>query len=246
MSEVQSLARGLVILKLLGDAPGGMTITDLADNLGVDKGTASRLVSTLSGFGYVERDEDTRRYLLGSQVVTLSRKVLGRMPIRETAKPFLDQLMQQSGECAHLAIHAQGKALYIDQVESPASLRVNAQVGTMNPLHCTALGKVLLAFGAAGLPSTLESHTANTITDYANLSNHLEEIRHLGYGLDDEEFDPGVRCIAVPVFDFRRKVIGAIGISGPSSRMTLEKVNELKTIVISIGKQLTDKMVFLR
>jgi DNA-binding IclR family transcriptional regulator len=154
--------------------------------------------------------------------------------------------MQQSGECAHLAIHAQGKALYIDQVESPASLRVNAQVGTMNPLHCTALGKVLLAFGAAGLPSTLESHTANTITDYASLSIHLEEIRHSGYALDDEEFDSGVRCIAVPVFDFRGKVIGAFGISGPSSRMTLEKLKELKETVISIGKQLTEKMVFVR
>ncbi len=246
MSEIQSLARGLVVLKLLGETPGGLTVTELAENLGVDKGTASRLVSTLSGFGYVERDEDTRRYLLGSQVVTLSRKVLNRMPLRETAKPFLDQLMQKSGECAHLAIHAQGKALYIDQVESPASLRVNAQVGTMNPLHCTALGKVLLAFGAAELPPALEPHTSKTITDYAALSAHLEEIRKAGCAIDDEEFDTGIRCIAVPVFDFRGKVIGAIGISGPSSRMTPEKLEGLKEIVITVGRQLTDRMVFVR
>jgi DNA-binding IclR family transcriptional regulator len=246
MNEIQSLARGLIILQLLADSSGGITITDLAENLGVDKGTASRLVSTLGGFGYVERDEETRRYFLGSQVIALSRKALSRMPLRETAKPFLSELMQKTGECAHLAIHANGKALYIDQVESPATLRVNAQVGTMNPLHCTALGKVLLAYGAASLPATLESFTPKTIVDYGRLAANLEEIRQTGYAVDDEEFDMGVRCIAVPVFDFRGKAIGAIGISGPSLRVSQEKLAELKEIVMTAGKQLTERMVFVK
>ncbi len=246
MSEIQSLARGLIILQLLADSSTGITITDLAESLGVDKATASRLVSTLGGFGYAERDEETRRYFLGPQVVALSRKALSRMPLRDTAKPFLTELMQKTGECAHLAIHANGKALYIDQVESPATLRVNAQVGTMNPLHCTALGKVLLAYGAAGLPGSLESYTSRTITDYAKLAINLEEIRQNGYAVDDEEFDTGVRCIAVPVFDFRGKAIGAIGISGPSLRISSDKLAELKDIVLAAGKQLTERMVFVK
>lgn len=246
MAEIQSLARGLIILQLLGESTDGVTITDLAEQLGVDKGTASRLVSTLAGFGYVERNQETRRYYLGSQVVSLSRKVLTRMPLREVAKPFLRQLMEKTGECAHLAIHAQGKALYIDQVESPASLRVNAQVGTMNPLHCTALGKVLLAFGGAELPPTLESYTDNTIVDYGVLSSHLEQVRKLGYAMDQEEFDIGVSCIAVPVFDFRGKIVGALGISGPSSRLSAKRMLEIQKVLIETGKQVTERMAFSR
>jgi len=246
MTEIQSLARGLKILSLLSQSPDGISITELAEYLDVDKGSASRLVSTLSSYGYVEKDELTRRYHVGSQVVSLSRSVLTRLPMREAAKPYLRQMMQRTGECAHLAIPAQGKVMYIDQVESPVTLRVNAQVGTMNPLHCTALGKVLLAYGDLDLPSDLAAFTTNTITDPDTLHRHLEEIRRLGFAVDDEEFDLGVRCIAVPVFDFRGKAVGAIGISGPATRMTVERMPELTAIVLEIGKALSERMTFSR
>lgn len=246
MNEIQSLARGLRILDLLNQAPEGVTITELAETLGVDKGSASRLVATLTRYGYAEKDDITRRYHLGPQVVSLSRSVLARLPLREAAKPYLRQLMEVTGECAHLAVHAQGKALYIDQVESPATLRVNAAVGTMNPLHCTALGKALLAFGGFDPPASLEAYTPNTITDPQALRRHLEDVRQLGYAIDDGEFDPGVRCIAVPVFDFRGKVAGAIGISGPATRVTLRRLPELAAAVLEIGQALSERMTFAR
>jgi DNA-binding IclR family transcriptional regulator len=246
MTEIQSLARGLKILNLLENTLDGVSVTELADALEVDKGSASRLVSTLARYGYVERDDVTRRYHLGPQVVLLSRSVLTRLPLREAAKPFLRQLMERTGECAHLAVLAQGKALYIDQVESSATLRVNAAVGTMNPLHCTALGKVFLAFGEAELPTSLERFTPATIHDPQALRQNLAEARSLGYTLDDEEFDPGVRCIAVPVFDFRGKVAGSIGISGPSSRVTRDRLPALAAAVLEIGKSLSERMNFSR
>jgi IclR family transcriptional regulator, KDG regulon repressor len=246
MTEIQSLARGLKILDLLGQASDGVSITELAKTLKVDKGSASRLVSTLARYGYAEKDEVTRRYHLGPQVVGLSRSVLTRLPLREAAKPYLRQLMERTGECAHLAVPAQGKALYIDQVESPATLRVNAQVGTMNPLHCTALGKALLAFGDVEIPGTLERFTPRTIKSKRVLQEHLEEIRRTGYAVDDEEFDPGVRCIAVPVFDFRGKAIGAIGISGPATRITPQRLPQLAGIVVEIGQALSERMTFIR
>ncbi|MDX9954787.1 MAG: IclR family transcriptional regulator [Anaerolineae bacterium] len=246
MSEIQSLARGLKILDLLSRAPEGVTITELAETLGVDKGSASRLVATLARYGYAEKDEISRRYHLGPQVVSLSRSVLARLPLREAAKPYLRQLMETTGECAHLAVPAQGKALYIDQVESPATLRVNAAVGTMNPLHCTALGKVLLAFSDAPLPTTLETYTPHTITDPQTLRRHLEEVRRLGYAVDDGEFDSGVRCIAVPILDFRGKTVGSIGISGPATRVTLERLPELTAAVLEIGHALSERMAFSR
>jgi len=246
MSEIQSLARGLKILDLLGQNPDGASITELAEILGVDKGSASRLVSTLARYGYAEKDETTRRYHPGPQVVSLSRSVLTRLPLREAAKPFLRHLMERTGECAHLAVPAQGKVLYIDQAESPATLRVNAEVGTMNPLHCTALGKALLAFGNIAMPTELVRFTTNTIRSKRTLAQHLEQVRQFGYAVDDEEFDPGVRCIAVPVFDFRGKLVGSIGISGPSSRVTPEKLPNLAATVVEIGKALSERLTFSR
>ncbi len=246
MAEIQSLARGLKILDILGQAQDGVSITELAERLDVDKGSASRLVATLVNFGYAEKDEQTRRFHLGPQVVPLSRSVLARLSMREVAKPFLHALMERTGECVHLAVPAQGKVLYIDQVESPATLRVNAQVGTMNPLHCTALGKALLAFGELNMPPTLEAFTPNTITDPDQLGKALQQVRAQGYAVDDEEFDLGVRCIAVPVYDFRGKATGSIGISGPATRVTPERLPELAASVVEIGKALSERMSFTR
>ena len=246
MAEIQSLARGLKILDILGQAQDSVSITELAETLGVDKGSASRLVATLVNYGYAEKDEQTRRFHLGPQVVPLSRSVLARLTMRDVAKPFLRQLMERTGECAHLAVPAQGRVLYVDQVESPATLRVNAQVGTLNPLHCTALGKALLAFGELELPDTLESFTPHTLTDPDQLRNNLEQVRAQGYAVDDEEFDLGVRCIAVPVFDFRGRAAGSIGISGPATRVTPEQLPELAASVVEIGKALSERMSFMR
>lgn len=244
MSEIQTLARGLQIISALADAQDGMSITELAERFDVDKGNMSRFLQTLANYGYAEKSPDTRRYTLGPQVVRLSRSLLSRMKLREVAKPFLDELVRATGECAHLAILAQGRALYIDQAESPSSLRVNTGVGTMAPLHSTALGKVLLAYANAPAAASLDSYTIRTITDPDALQSHLEKVRKQGYAIDDEEFEVGVRCIAVPVCDFRNRCAGAIGVSGPTSRMSLESLPITAQAVQEIGKALSARLSF--
>lgn len=240
MAEIQSLARGLKVLEIMAKYDNGVGVTELADQLMVNKATASRLVSTLVAHGFVSRSHQGRTYQLGPMLVSLSRHLITRMPLRDTAKPFLRQLVELSGECAHLAIHAQGKALYIDQVESISTLRVNAEVGQMAPLHCTALGKVLLAFGSFPMPGELESHTPHTITEPTLLLDELQKVRQQGYATDDEEFDEGVRCIAAPVCDFRGKLLGAIGISGPAARLDPERMAYLIPEVVSVASQLSN------
>ncbi|NMB61582.1 MAG: IclR family transcriptional regulator [Chloroflexi bacterium] len=246
MAEIQSLARGLRILEIMADCENGIGITELADQLGVDKSTASRLVQTLLKDGFVQKAKDDRSYTLGPMLVNLSRSVITRMPLRDTAKPYLKKLVEVSGECSHIAIYAQGKALYIDQMESSSTLRVNVEVGQLAPLHCTALGKILLAFGNYPLPVELEGHTEKTITDLQTLEKELETVRDKGYAIDDEEFDNDVRCISVPVFDFREKLVGAIGISGPSARLGMKEIETLAPQIIQIGKQLSDRLKFKR
>jgi len=244
MTEIQSLARGLKILDILGESPSGVSVTELAEQLNLDKGSASRLVATLAAHAYAEKDPVSRRYTLGPQVVTLSRSLLARLPLREVAKPFLRELMEKSGECSHVAILSQGKVLYIDQVESAASLRVNAEIGSLSPLHCTALGKSLLAYSRIPLPQTLERFTENTLVTSDALRRNLELVREQGYALDNEEFDLGVRCIAAPVFDYRDKVIGSIGISGPVTRMTAKTMPHFAELVIKVSQALSEKMRF--
>jgi IclR family KDG regulon transcriptional repressor len=244
LAEIQSLARGLKILDLLAQAENGVGITELAEVLGVDKSSASRLAQTLAAYGFAEQDTDTRRYFVGPQIVRLSRSVLSRMPLRDQAKPFLRQLVERTGECAHLAILAQGQALYIDQVESLSSLRVTTGIGTLAPLHCTALGKSLLAFNSELLPSDLPVFTPRTISDQETLRTHLEQTRRQGYAVDDEEYEYGVRCVAAPVFDFRGKVVGAIGISGPAGRIGLDKLAQFGAIVAEVSGALSDRLSF--
>lgn len=244
MTEIRSLARGLEILDLLGEAREDVGVTQLAGLLGVDKASASRLVATLARHGYIEKDPSTRRCRLGPRLVTLGRRQLSRLPLHEAAAPHLQALMERTGECAHLGVAAQGKVLYIGQAESPATLRVNVHVGQTAPLHCTALGKALLAFGAVEIPTRLERFTPRTITADGRLAKHLAAAHHQGYAVDDEEFDPGVRCLAAPVFDHHSHVAGAIGISGPTTRVTDRHLPGLAAIVMEVASELSERMGF--
>lgn len=246
LAEIQSLARGLKILEMLATARDGVSITELAENLDVDKGSASRLVQTLAKYGYAEKDMNTQRYRLGPHVVKLSQRLLAQMSLRDEAKPFLHKLVDSTNECAHLAILARGQAFYLDQVESSATLRVNADIGTLAPLHCTALGKALLAFGNASVPVELHAHTPRTIVDPELLQTHMERVRRQGYALDDEEYTIGVRCAAAPVYDISGKVVGAIGISGPANRMTLERLPDLAAKVVETAQAFSDHLNFKR
>jgi len=240
--EIQSLARGLKILDLLAQSEAGLSIGEAAHVLGINKSSALRLLQTLTAYGFTEKDTLTFKYSLGFHMVSLSRAVLNRTPLVEIARPFLKRLVDRTGECAHLGVLFKDKVLYVDQIESPASLRVNAEIGQTAPLYCTALGKAILAYSDCAIPIEFRSFTKNTIIDPQTLQKNLEKIKARGYALDDEEFDLGVICLAVPVFNANRKLIGSIGISGPASRLTPSKIEETSSIILEIGRELSARL----
>jgi len=244
MAEVQSLSRGLKILMLLSQEHKGMGTTELAGKLGVDKSSASRLLHTLAKYGFAEQDPTTARFRLGPQVLTLGRHLLNRISLRDSARAYLHQLVDQTGECAHLAILTNGQALYIDQVESTAALRVESEIGTLSPLYCTALGKVFLAFDSVPIPTEadMQAYTQRTITDSATLQAQIEHIRQRGYAIDDEEYNYGVRCVAAPVYDHDQRLVGAIGISGPAGRITLETIDQVGDTVLTTAQTLSARL----
>ncbi len=244
MSEIQSLARGLRALDILENEREGIGITGIARRIDIDKSTASRIMRTLANYGYAEQSPRTRRYTLGPRLVRLGQSLLTRTPLRDQARPFLRELVAQTSECAHIAVRAGDQVLYLDQVEAPASLRVSTGVGTLAPLHCTALGKVLLAFGDGVLPPQLEGHTPRTISDAATLRMHLEQARRQGYAIDDEEFNDDVRCVAVPLYGLDNDLVGAIGISGPGARLSLTRIHDLAPLVQRVGQALSDRLAW--
>ncbi len=242
MAEIQALAKGLKILNLLEHSRNGMGTTEVAKHLSIDKSSASRLLHTLANYGFVEQDENSSRYLLGPQLLTLGQHLLNRITLRDHARPYLHELVDKTGECAHLAIQAQRQALYIDQVESTAALRVESEIGTLSPLHCTALGKVMLAFGESRMPDEFRSFTHRTVTDPSTLEAQLAQTATRGFAIDDEEYNYGVRCVAAPVYDHRGVLVGAIGISGPAGRVTLERIDEFGTVVRDTADALSARM----
>src|SRR5512147_1181191 len=164
MGEMQTLARGLQILDLIADADRALGVTEIANLLHLDKSSVSRLVKTLVNYDYVQPDTNSRGYVLGKRIRQISWHYLNRMPVREKAKPYLYRLVEQTGECAHTAVYSEGKALMIDDIEAEASLRVVGGIGRMIPLHCTAVGKALLAFSDLPFPAQLDPYTTWTIT----------------------------------------------------------------------------------
>jgi DNA-binding IclR family transcriptional regulator len=244
---ITSLERGLKILDLLIEVEAdvvrrsrGLAIQQVANELGVHKSTASRLMQTLVAQGYaVPLANAPRGFRLGPSVQIHQSLTIDERRLRELAHPFLAELVAVTGECAHAAVASGSWALVIDDVETDQPLRVVAGRGRRVPLHCTSAGKCLLAFGDASIPHDLPARTSRTITNPEMLRLHLDEVKRLGYAVDDEENDPGVRCVSAPIFNALGDSIGCIGVDGPSVRMSEDALETLCPQVVDAATRLT-------
>jgi len=246
--EIRSVTKAIRLLDALGEGNGVYGVSELARMVEIDKSSVSRMLRTLEQSGYVEQDPVTQRYSLGLAVGVLGYKALRRMDLRGAARPLLERLAEKTGECAHLAILADRRAFYIDQAAPEKGVGVDAPIGTLAPLHCTALGKVLLAFQPESSKAeliggmTFELFTRRTIAGAEVLAGHLNNVRAQAMAFDDEEYSIGVRCMAAPVFRYDHTVCGAIGISGPSPRMTDARLSEWEPFLRDIAKELSMRL----
>lgn len=244
-SKVQSVERCLDILESLAVAENGIGILDLSNRVSLHPSTVHRLLSTLLARGYVRQDSRNSRYSLGARTLALAQSFHEQHNIRTDAHPFLQRLMQESGETANLIVLDCDEAVYIDQVASARLVRMFASIGRHVPLHSTGCGKVLLAYLESPERSRilrergLSRSTRYTITSATELERELADIRRRGYAVDDRENDEDVRCIAGPVRDHTGKVIAAVSVSGPVSRITKERVPELSRLVVDVSSQIS-------
>jgi IclR family transcriptional regulator, KDG regulon repressor len=249
---VKSVSRALDIIALVGMKKGGLGVTEIANQIDINKSSVFRTLSTLVQYGYIEQDRETGKYKLGYKFLDVSSKLLESIDLRTEAKPFLQELEQRTNEVIHLVVIDQGEVVYIEKLEGTETLRTHSKVGKRAPMHCTSVGKAILAYlpehdvlailDRKGMPY----HTDLTITSKGALLQELKEIRLRGYSLDLEENEYGITCIAAPVFDHLGKVVAAVSISGPTTRMTKDRLNQLGPIMIKTSKELSARLGYVQ
>jgi len=243
--HIQSVGKALMILDLLGANHKEMSLGEITKKLGFSKPTAHSLLSTLRTFGYVKHFSSDGSYWLGVRLFELGSCVLDGWDFRKAAIPFIEELMQELQETVQLAVLDGGEVLYVEKRESHQSLRVVSDIGKRLPVHCTGLGKCLLAFSSPGeiqkiiLVKGLPRYTSNTITDPDLLNKELEKIKSQGYAIDNEEIMEGLRCVAAPIMNIKGEVVAAISISGPVGRLKDEQIEFAKRHVVETAQQIS-------
>lgn len=226
----QSLGRALQILASLGE--GERSLDQLATELGVHKTTVLRLLRTMEAERFVRRDE-SHRYRLGSRLFGLADAAREQHVVLAVAEPHLRQLNQRTGQTVHLAAYENGQVIYIDKLDSVQSVRMYSQIGVPAALHCTAVGKVLLAAQPKrqreALLASIDYHrfTPNTISGPDDLRDELDRVREQGWAQDRAEHESFINCIGAPVADRAGRVVAAVSISAPDVLLNFEQVLEL-------------------
>lgn len=232
-ATVQSLEHGLRILMAVSAADRGLGITDLSRQLGLAKGSISRLVATLVHSSFLVRDAVTAKYRLSTRVWELGNKAVARLDLRQIARPVMEELNRATQETAHITVLTEdGQMVFLDKVDSSKAIRPNVELGAPHPPYCSANGKAMLAHQpearlARLLGGTLRAYTATTITRKRELLAQLEEIRQQGYAVNNGEYREDVSGIAAPVFDHTGRGVAALGISVPSSRLNARLIKDL-------------------
>ncbi len=237
------------MLELLAEFQHGATLSSLCDGAHLNGSTTHRLLATLAARGYVRQDPATKKYLLGPQTLHLGQAGLAQFDLRNIAHPHLRKLAHEANELANLVLLSETHAVYMAQVQAgQRTVQMFTQLGARVPLHCTGVGKAILAF----LPEdevehllaseNLKAYTPYTITNVFLLREELEKIRQHGYAVDNEEREIGVRCIAAPVFQARGRVLAAVSLSGPAGRINPDRDEELGQLVQHAAERISSEL----
>ena len=248
MNGVQSIERALDLLECLARSSGWMGISELSIATSLPVATIHRLLKTLMARNYIIRDSRTRHYALGPAFNLLINSTAQTPDWNELATPFLQELVEISGETANMAVMERDKAVYVAQAQPTRMVRMFTELGNRVPLHNTGCGKVLLAFQPESVTNTiiastgLTAYTEKTITNPNQLRQELASIRENGYAFDNGEQEEGVRCVSVPVYGVGERVVAAISISGPASRLDETRTMALVPHLKRVGNELSTSL----
>ena len=245
-SNVQSVDRAVSILEMLAH-DGESGVTKIADELGVHKSTAFRLIATLEQRGLVEQDLERGKYRLGVGILRLAGATTARLDVVQETRPLARALAAETGETVNIAVRSEGAALYLDQIAGTSSLQSHNWVGQRIPLHATANGKVLLS----GLTSDqimtevgqrLRAYTPTTITSIKKLLVDIEAVREAGYAVVVDELEMGLTAIAAPLHNVHGDVIASLSVSGPTFRFDDDRVKTVVDQVTEVAAEVSERL----
>ncbi|MBR0824518.1 IclR family transcriptional regulator [Bradyrhizobium manausense] len=242
---VQSLGRAFSILEEVARHREGIGLAELSKLVGLHNSTTFHLAKTLVSLGYLRQEKDNKRYRVGRPLFALAASALDEIEMVNVATPVLEDLSRETGESGHFAVRMGDAVVVIARTSGPGAFQLTDRVGVVRPAHCTALGKIILAsLRPEQLKrfidrAELKPSTPKSITDAGVLTREIAEVQRTGVAFDDGEFNPEVRCVAVPVTDFTGKVIGALGISGPIWRLSNQALHASAQVVQAAANRLS-------
>jgi IclR family KDG regulon transcriptional repressor len=250
-ARLSSVANSIRLLTSFNGGEDELAITTLAQRLGLAKSTVHRLASTLASAGFLEQNSQTGRYRLGVALFELGALVRRRMDVANEARPHLRELLEKTGETVQLGIVDHYSVLYVYEMESPRAIRMAAAVGARAPLHCTAVGKVLLAFQSpdyvrAVIERGLTGYTSKTLSKREAVFAMLDEVRSREHAVDDEESESGLRAIAAPVRNHSGTIIAALGVAAPVQRMSKKVMQACVPSVMDTANAVSARLGYLQ
>ena len=232
LNGTQAVDRATSLLIAILNSPEPPLLSQLARELGLPKSTTSRILGALERQGLIRRDRNSA-YLGGEVLLKYASAQNQDSALINRMRPVLETLAEKTSESINLAVPGSDDLKLIDQVDGKHLLGATNWIGRNVPYHASALGKVLLAFGAASLPAgNLQSKTARTITSRTQLNSELEKVRKAGFAIIDNELENGLVAVAAPVFNHDGKVVAAISISGPDARINREQLIKFGELII--------------
>jgi IclR family KDG regulon transcriptional repressor len=231
-----TVLKAFKVLEIIAQQERPASLNELIEIIGMDKSTTFRLIKSLIEAGYVKQDE-SKKYFLSFKIISLARNLLTDNYHYKNCMEIMEKIAFESHETVHLNVLDDDQSLVAGKIKGSELVAVNFEIGDRAPLHCTSIGKVFLAYQDNAfidkiIQNGLTQMTSHTITDESELRREILKIRERGYATDNEELSLGLRCIAVPVFSNRGFARMGISISGPTSRFTNEKLDELRLILI--------------
>lgn len=242
---VKPVFKALQVLIVLGNERRPLTLTEICHRVRLPKTTVFRYLQTMTQCGFVTHDRYEDMYQLGTRLFELGQLAGQQLRIRDIALPIMAALRDRFNETVNLGILNGHDVVYVEMVESRHSLRMQATLGSRDPAYSTALGKAMLAYlddPARHLPPRLAQRTVSTMHTKASVLASLARAREQGYALDDQENEDGARCIGAPIFEYPGRVVAAISVSAPATRLRSDQVNDVaaavKVAAAAISRQL--------
>jgi len=247
---IQSVSHALDVLEQFTGEHDELGVTELSKRLKLHKNNVFRLLATLESRGYIEQNKATENYRLGIRCLQLGQTYVAQMGLLRQARPIIESLAHKSRETAFVAVLRRTTAVPLDAVEADQPIRVTSCVGHILPLHCTAAGKVLLAFVSdadvrEALTEGLTRFTDRTIVDRSALQQQLRKVGEQGYAVEIGEHIDDVHSVAVPIRDYTRNVVGSLALSGPAYRMNADTIDkEVAPLLLKAGHDLSSRLGF--